>query len=138
VSKRLKEQKDDYERACRHILAESTTYDYVNELAAKIDFTGLPVVGVYPYDIYCTFKSIDQVLRQIALLESQGYEFDYEGLEARKSDGQISLRITNCAVSSIIYIRFIMAYDAICKIVEHKRTVTREVEEVERVVICQG
>jgi len=136
VSKNLQLCKDEYERECKRIRNLSLLYAYVNELAAKLDFAGLPVASIYAADIYCSFKSVDQVLRTVALLESQGYEFDYDGLEISKDDGRISLRIINCPLSSIIDIRFVLADDATCKLIEHKRVVTREIEVIERVIIC--
>ena len=136
VSKKLEAAKEDYERSCKRIQDESALYPYMNELAGKLEFAGFPVIGLYPLDIYCKFRDIPGVLRQVALLESQGCEFDYEKLELDTTSGQINLRITNCPHSSVVDIKFVLADDATCKIVEHKRIVTREVEEVERVVVC--
>jgi hypothetical protein len=136
VSKKLQAAKNDYECSCKRIQDESALYPYVNELAAKLEFAGFPVVGLYPLDIYCKFRDIPSVLRQIALLELQDYEFDYEKLELDTTSGQINLRVTNCPHSNVVDIKFVMADDATCKIVEHRRIITREVEEIERVVIC--
>ena len=73
-------------------------------------------------------------MRCIAHLEEGGFEFDYEGLELNEN-GQIAVRVIHPSYK-YIDVRFCLADDATCRIIEHKTTEMREVEVTKRIFVC--